>query len=137
MSDQIQTFDHLTASRRAWIEEILRPWCRQASRKDLVKAESEWNDIAGNAAPEQTLWTWAWERFPVLVYDGLTGVNETQEVRISLMTGESHAGFPDGRRSERGQLFLLVAGDMETDSANELTEVGPLSLDDITSVEPA
>jgi hypothetical protein len=136
MTDEIQDFDQLAASRRAWIEDVLRPWCQQATRKDLLKAEQEWLDIAGNAAPEQTLWTWAWERFPTLVYDGLTGVNETQQVQIELINGESHSGFPEGRRSKRGELFLLLAGDMETASANDLAEAGPFSLDDIAAVNP-
>lgn len=135
MSDAISSFDDLTASRRAWIQDVLRPWCVQASRIDLLKAESEWEDIAGSAAAEQTLWTWAWERFPPLVYEGLTGVNETQQVRVTLTNGSTHTGFPEGRRSERGQLYLLASGDMGTSSTSELAETGPFSIDDIEAVE--
>ena len=135
MSDAISSFDDLTASRRAWIQDVLRPWCSKASRMDLLKAESEWEDIAGRAAAEQTLWTWAWERFPPLVYEGLTGINETQQVRVTLKNGSTYTGFPDGRRSERGQLFLLSAGDMGTSSTNDLDQAGPFSIDNVESVE--
>lgn len=134
MSEPISTFDDLTASRRAWIQDVLRPWCQSANRMDLLKAESEWEDIAGKAAPEQTLWTWAWERFPALVYEGLTGVNETQQVRVTLKNGTEYTGFPDGRRSERGQLFLILSGEVQAASTSKLTEAGPFSLDNIQSV---
>ncbi|MFK7817144.1 MAG: hypothetical protein AB8G99_00375 [Planctomycetaceae bacterium] len=137
MSDTISTFDDLAASRRNWIQDVLRPWCQTASRKDLLKAESEWEDIAGKAAPEQTLWTWAWERFPALVYEGLTGVNETQQVAVRLKDETQHSGFPDGRRTERGQLYLLTAGDMQEASTADLFEAGPFSIDDISEVSAA
>ncbi|MCA9080733.1 MAG: hypothetical protein KDA58_09255, partial [Planctomycetaceae bacterium] len=58
------TFDELVASRRAWNETVLKPWCQSASRKELRLAAQEWLDIAGRAAPEFTLWPWAWSRFP-------------------------------------------------------------------------
>ena len=134
MSEPINGFDQLAASGREWIEEVLRPWCRSASRRDLTKAEDEWVDIAGRAAAEQTLWTWAWERFPALVHDGLTGVNETQQVTVTLADGESHTGYPEGRRSQRGELFLVLPDNDK--STNELSEAGPFSLDDIERVEP-
>ncbi len=129
------TFEDLVTSRRKWIEEELRPWCQSASRKQLIKAEHEWEDIAGRAAAEQTLWTWAWERFPSLVYEGLTGVNETQRIAVELSDGETMIGFPDGRRSQRGELFLLTGeNDMKEASTSKLAEAGPFSLDDIVSV---
>lgn len=133
MNQSISQFEQLAASRRQWIEDVLRPWCRVACRKDLIKAEDEWVDIAGRAAAEQTLWTWAWERFPDLVHDGLTGVNETQQVTITLTSGESHTGYPEGRRSQRGEL-LLVLPDEQT-STSDLSEAGPFSLDEIARVE--
>lgn len=134
MSDSVD-FESLVASRRQWIEDVLRPWCRAASRKELLKAENEWQDIAGRAAPEQTLWSWAWERFPALVYDGLTGVNETQRVSVQLVGGETIVGYPEGRRSQRGQLVLLVGDDsMESASSTQLAEVGPFDLDRIETV---
>ncbi len=136
MSASETTFDQLATSRKAWIEETLRPWCQAASRKDLLKAEQEWLDIAGRAAVEHTLWTWAWERFPALVYDGLTGVNETQQVTVQLRSGETITGYPEGRRSQRGELFLLAQDESDSTSALALTEVGPFSLDDVKSVEP-
>lgn len=136
MSGPDSTFDALVRSRKSWIDDSLRPWCRQAPRTELLKAEEEWGDIAGRAAPEQTLWTWAWERFPALVYDGLTGVNETRLVRVRLKTGEAFVGFPEGRLSQRGELVLLTGEDPEADPTGDLTEAGPFSLDDIDSVDP-
>jgi len=134
MSESVD-FESLVTSRKQWIEEVLRPWCRSASRKELLKAENEWEDIAGRAAAEQTLWSWAWERFPVLVYDGLTGVNETRKVVVRLHHGETIIGYPEGRQSQRGQLVLLVGDEiMDSASASELTEAGPFSLDQISDV---
>ena len=134
MSDSVD-FENLVTSRKQWIEDVLRPWCRSAARKELLKAENEWQDIAGRAAPEQTLWSWAWERFPVLVYDGLTGVNETQKVVVQLNSGDTITGYPEGRQSQRGQLVMLVGDEnMEAASASELKEVGPFSLDQIAAV---
>lgn len=123
------TFDDLVASRRAWIDNVLQPWAVQASRKELRKAEAEWLDIAGRADAESTLWTWAWSRHADLVYEGTTGVNETNEVEVRLKTGEVHRGFPDGRQSTHGQLVLLKTENAE--SGNALA--GPFNVDDIES----
>ncbi|MCA9051772.1 MAG: hypothetical protein KDA89_23705, partial [Planctomycetaceae bacterium] len=51
------SFAALAASRREWIDSVLRPWCRQANLKDLRQAESEWTDIAGRVDVAATLWT--------------------------------------------------------------------------------
>ena len=128
-------FEDLVTSRKQWIEDVLRPWCRSARRMELLKAENEWQDIAGRAAAEQTLWAWAWERFPALVYDGLTGVNETRKVIVTFQDGETITGYPEGRQSQRGQLVMLVGDEtMDSASADQLTESGPFSIDLISSV---
>ena len=81
-------FEQLAAARREWIESVLRVWCRQATFKELRKAEQEWFDIAGRADVNPTLWTWAWERFPDTVHPELPGVHETFEVRVTLNDGQ-------------------------------------------------
>ena len=116
------TFDSLTASRRDWIENTLRPWCQQASLKDLRCAEKEWFDIAGRADMQATLWTWAWERFPDLVHPELAGVNETHEVIVELIDGTTHRGFPDNRSSRRGSL-LLISSDSADLPATDIDHV--------------
>ena len=118
-------FEWLAASRRQWIADI------------LLKAELEWTDIAGRAAPEHTLWTWAWERFAGMVHDGLPGIDETRRIRVHLAAGETVVGFPEGRRSQRGELFLLAEPDDsgEPVSVRDLVEAGPFSIDDIVRVE--
>jgi hypothetical protein len=127
---EFRTFDELAASRRDWIADVLRPWCEQAVRVDLLKAELDWPDIAGRVDAASTLWTWAWARFPALVHEGLSGVDETFAVRVTLRDGSSCVGFPEGRKSQRGQLVLVsVAGEQ----AHE--ELGPFSIDDIAMVE--
>jgi len=123
------SFDELVASRKHWIDEVLVPWCKQAQRKDLVRAAMDWGDIAGRVDEEATLWTWAWSRFPALVHEGLSGVNETQAVRVILKSGETVSGFPDARESKNGQLVLIPL-----EAAGERT--GPFSIDDIAEVEP-
>ena len=124
------TFDELVASRKLWIEQTLKPWCQQAAHKDLKAAQQEWGDIAGRVDAEPTLWTWAWSRFPTLVHEGMSGVNETSAVRIHLKTGATHEGYPDARKSKLGQLVLLSTG------ADGLEELGPFSIDDVESAEP-
>ncbi|WP_437226730.1 hypothetical protein SH661x_004738 [Planctomicrobium sp. SH661] len=119
------SFSDLIASRRAWIETVLEPWCRTASRRDLLLAEQEWQDIAGRPAPQMTLWLWAWSRFPDLCDAGLTTLNETLPVRVECHDGRSATGYPDARKSERGQLVLI----------GERGETfGPFSIDDLSSV---
>lgn len=117
-------FEDLVTSRKAWIENVLKPWCHAAPRRELLKAEQEWADIAGRVDPERTLWLWAWARFPVLVADGLIGIEETYEITVTLQDGARHTGFPDARQSLQGQLVLQGA-----------TEEGPFLLDDIRSIE--
>ena len=122
-------FADLATSRREWIENVLVPWCRQASRPDLLNAEAEWGDIAGRVDPAATLWTWAWGRFPDLVHEGLPGINETYPVRVTLQDGTSAVGYPDSRRSEQGRLVIVATG-----TGGESVEAGPFSIDEIQSV---
>jgi hypothetical protein len=122
----MMSFEEMIDSRKSWIETVLRPWCQQATLKDLKRAEQEWLDIGGKVAPEMTLWTWAWERFPILTHDGLTGVNETTEVTVSLKDGRQVTGFPDGRKSVQGKLVLI-----ESESGRES---GPFIIDEVEAV---
>lgn len=123
----MNTFHELVASRKAWIEDTLRPWCQTAPLSELRQAEHEWTDIAGRIGPDNSLWLWAWSRFPDLVCDGLLNVNETRQVRVDLRDGGQAEGFPDARLSQRGQLVLLTGGSAPT-------ELGPYPIDDILSV---
>lgn len=127
----VQSFTQLAKSRRKWIDEVLIPWAKQANRTDLRLAELEWQDIAGKVDPQDTLWTWAWSRFPVLVHDGLSGINETREILITLKTGEQLRGYPDNRLSEHGRLVMYVQGN------GSYIACEPISIDDITSVSVA
>ncbi len=122
------SFDELAASRRAWIDDVLQPWCVQANLKDLKAADLEWMDIAGKVDANATLWTWAWSRFPALVHDGIAGVNETLPVRVHLKSGDTAEGYPDGRKSDKGKLVLVSMS-----GADE--EFGPFTIDEIESAE--
>ena len=126
----MQSFQEMAASRREWISDVLIPWSRQASFKDLREAEHDWINIAGRVDPEATLWTWAWSRFPCLVHERLPGVNETLEVRVQLASGETLVGYPDNRESSRGQLVLTVTGE---DGSFE--QRGPYNIDEVASAE--
>ena len=126
------TFDELVASRRKWIEEVLKPWCAAAARADLMKAHVEWADIAGKVDPDATLWTWAWGRFPALVHEGMAGVNETREVRVIFRDRTEVSGFPDARQSRLGRLVLLARS---SETGRHDIESGPHSIDDVASVE--
>lgn len=101
------TFEELAASRRDWIQSVLREWCRRASVKELRKAELEWFDLAGRADAGATLWKWAWERFPEAVHGDMPGLDETYELLVELRDGRRLRGYPDARQSLRGQLVLL------------------------------
>src|SRR5436190_24252285 len=127
----MQTFSSLVASRKAWLADVLTPWCVQARLMDLRLAELEWGDIAGKVDPAKTLWYWAWSRFPDLVHAELSGIDETREVTVTLRDGRSVAGFPDARQSVQGQLVLV--GRDQIDS-HRSTEYGPFSLDEIAAV---
>ena len=128
-TDMPGSFEDLAASRRHWIQSVLRPWCRQAGLRQLRQADQEWHDFAGRADTQATLWTWAWERHPALVHDDLAGVNETHAVHIRLRDGRTVTGFPDGRRSLRGQLCLVG-------TCGEEDGLGPFSIDEILEVSP-
>ena len=93
----MKTFQEMAASRREWIADVLIPWCKQATFKDLREAEHDWINIAGRVDPAMTLWTWAWSRFPDLVCEDLPGVNETAQVVVVTKDGQTLTGFPDGR----------------------------------------
>ena len=123
------SFEELVTSRKSWLNEVLKPWCQQAGRADLIKAEPDWVDIAGKVDPNKTLWAWAWARFPDLVHESL-GIEETTEVEVSLKDGSNYQGFPDSRKSQRGQLFLFGYDSVAAKSV----EFGPFSIDDIESV---
>lgn len=129
-SDLPDSFAALAASRREWIDTVLHPWCQRASLKQLRLVEAEWLDIAGRVDVQATLWTWAWERFPLLTHPEMSGVNETYEVCVTLNDGVVVNGFPDSRRSERGVLVLIV----RDDSTGEHCESGPYAIDSIVSV---
>lgn len=126
------TFQDLVDSRKAWIDQFLQPWCRQAGRADLIRAEHEWLDIAGRASADATLWTWAWSRFPDLVCEGLAGVNEAALVQVTLADGRTFTGYPDNRRSRQGVLVLLGRG-----PDGRASEFGPFSIDEIAVVRRA
>jgi hypothetical protein len=128
----VSSFADLIASRRDWIEQVLKPWCRVAGLKDLKRAELEWADIAGKVDAKATLWTWAWGRFPEIVHEGFVGVDETNAVRVKLKNGQSHAGYPDNRKTEGGRLILLSA---EPAGPGRAAEIGPISIDDIAQIE--
>jgi hypothetical protein len=142
----VSSFADLIASRRDWIEQTLKPWCRAAALKDLKRAELEWEDIAGKVDPKATLWTWAWGRFPSIVHEGLAGVDETHAVRVTLKSGQAHIGYPDNRKTEGGRLVLLSTestgpgestGTGESTGPGRIAEIGPISIDDIAQIERA
>ncbi|TWT57530.1 hypothetical protein KOR42_08910 [Thalassoglobus neptunius] len=122
----MKNFHDLVESRRKWIHETLVPWCKTAERKDLLLAEQEWVDLAGRPDPELTLWAWAWNRFPELCDPNVGKLNETHQVTIFRKNGTQVTGYPDARTSQAGLLFLI------TDDGKT---VGPVSIDDVESVE--
>ncbi len=128
----MSSFDELVASRRAWLEEILKPWCRQASLADLKRAELEWAELAGRIDAQSTLWTWAWSRFPDLVHEPLAGVDETYEVAVTLTDGSQYAGYPDNRKSQAGRLVLSST---ESGPTRRTIEHGPWTIDRIAAVK--
>ena len=123
------TFEELVAARKGWIESVLKPWCQQARRPELLKAELEWTDIAGKVAPEKTLWLWAWSRFPDLIHESL-GIEETSQVHVRTKAGNEFIGYPDSRKSLQGRLVIWGG---ETDNAVP-RESEPFSIDDIEFV---
>ena len=125
----LSPFHELTASRRAWIQDVLIPWCRTANVPSLLKAEMDWGDIAGRVEPQFSLWLWAWSRFPVLYVEGLRGLDECFLVRVTLTDGSQHEGYPDSRASSRA---MLVLADRED---GKPVERGPFRLDQVQSVE--
>lgn len=127
----MKTFTELAASRRAWIDDILKPWCQTAHRKDLLLAEHEWTDIAGKVDPNKTLWYWAWSRFPDLVSHELMGIDETARIAVTLHDGRQFTGYPDARESLHGELVLLCRS---AAPPHRSTLEGPFPLDQIASV---
>ena len=126
----MNSFDELVIERKRWLNDVLKPWCLQARRAELLKAEQEWLDIAGKVPVDKTLWVWAWSRFPVLVHESL-GIEETREVRIELRDKSQIVGFPDSRESRGGNLFLWGRQSLQESPAQQ----GPDSIDDILSVQ--
>ena len=131
---RLQTFLDLAASRRAWIEQVLKPWCAQASVAQLKLAELEWVDIAGKVDPEATLWAWAWGRFPGLVNADLGRIDEARQVTVELHDGRKYTGFPDARESRQGGLVLLCR---LPDEPKRFANQGPFALEAIASVSAA
>lgn len=127
----MSTFADLVASRKAWIENVLKPWCLCASRMQLRLAELEWHDIAGRVDPEKTLWAWAWSRFPGLVHPELSGIDESEQVTVVFKDQSIVRGFPDARQSRQGELVLLC----KSTSTGRFEEQGPFSIDDIQAIE--
>lgn len=121
-------FADLAASRRAWIDQTLQPWCRAASRAELIQAEAEWVNVAGNVPTSRTLWNWAWSRFEGLTHPDL-GVEETYPVTVTLRDGVTATGYPNARESTAGQLVLLGSSDPTTGQL-----LGPFSIDDVREV---
>jgi hypothetical protein len=120
----MSSFQELVDARKAWIADVLIPWCQAAPLQELRKAAEEWGDIAGRVDPEFSLWLWAWGRFPGLYVEGLRGLDETYEVEVRLRDGGMARGFPDARSSRRGALTLRSASG----------PLGPFGLDDIVEV---
>jgi hypothetical protein len=136
MSEQSMTasgvesaFEELAASRRDWIQQVLRPWCRTATLRELRKAEQEWFDIAGRVDVKATLWTWAWERYPDIVHADMAGVHEAWEVVVQLKDGRQLTGYPDSRQSQRGLLVLIARR-----ADGGLEETSGISIDDIAGI---
>lgn len=129
---EMNTFAELAASRRAWLDDILKPWCQTASRRDLLLAEHEWTDVAGKVDPVKTLWCWAWGRFPGLVNQELQGIDETTVVRVSLRDGRTVSGFPDARESQHGELYLLGR---DSSQSSRTIMLGPFTIDEVLAVE--
>lgn len=119
------TFLDLAASRRQWIEEVLRPWCMHARSAELHRAEQEWLDVAGRISPDFSLWMWAWSRYPGLVIADLWRIDEAVELQIELADGRAVTGFADTRQSHQDLLVVLVTADRSSITIN---------LDDIRSL---
>lgn len=130
----MHTFADLVASRKAWIEAELKPWCVGAAHNDLRMAAEAWSDIAGRVDLEKTLWFWAWSRFPDLVNAELQTIDETRGVRVTLHDGRVVAGFPDARASREGYLVLLGS---TRDASGRFNTEGPFRLDEIGSIHAA
>ena len=125
------TFAELVASRRAWIDHELRPWCAAAPVAQLKLAELEWLDIAGRVDAEATLWAWAWSRFPDLVNADLARIDESRLVTVVLKDGRQYTGYPDARQSRQGRLVLLCRSAADP---RRHEDQGPFSLEDIAAV---
>ena len=130
----MRTFPDLVASRKAWLADVLAPWCAHASVRDLRRAELEWVDIAGKVDADKTLWYWAWSRFPALVNADLLAIDEARRVTVTLHDGRAFTGFPDSRQSQKGELVLV--GRVPVDSRRH-EEYGPYSLDEIAAIVEA
>jgi hypothetical protein len=127
----MQTFAELVASRKAWIETDLKPWCMKATHKDLRLAEQAWPDIAGKVDTEKTLWFWAWCRFPDLVNADLQAIDEARQLKVTLLDGRTLTGYPDARQSQQGTLTLLCA---DPDNPRRFAEEGPFNMDEISAI---
>jgi hypothetical protein len=127
----MHTFADLVASRKAWLADVLEPWCRQAAHTQLRRAELAWVDIAGKVDPEKTLWYWAWSRFPELLNADLMAIDEARRVTVTLRDGRHVTGYPDLRRSKQGQLIIVTRDPVRPGRSDEH---GPFSIDEIATI---
>ena len=88
-------------------------------------------EIAGKVDADKTLWYWAWGRFPDLVHEELSGIDETVNIKVTVADGTAAAGYPDARETDQGQLVLLATAPGET---RRLEKLGPFSIDEIVSI---
>jgi hypothetical protein len=123
-------WEQLVSSRRQWIETVLEPWCRSAGRRDLLLAEAEWTNLAGQVDPQATLWKWAWSRFAELGTEQWA-IDESSAVTVVTHRGDCITGYPDGRASRQGQLVLLIDN---SESPGQGFDRHAVLLDDICSI---
>ncbi len=126
------TFAELVSSRQQWLQDVLKPWCFAAPWKELFQAEQDWTNLAGQVDPQGTLWAWAWSRFPLLVCEGLPGIEETHLVRVTARDGRTWVGYPDNRESRHGKLRLLCETSPDS-GRHELSDA--ISIDEVAVVE--
>ncbi|QDV31048.1 hypothetical protein Spb1_29850 [Planctopirus ephydatiae] len=125
----VTDFVSLVESRKHWIQQVLRPWCRSAPVTELRLAALNWVDLAGQISPDATLWPWAWERFEGVIHTEL-GFDESRQWKVSLRNGSEASGYINGRLS-RGEQIVLVYRDSHSE---QLTTTSPIGLDEISSI---
>ena len=131
-SSRTDPYSDLVVSRKAWLDNVLRPWCFQAGYKDLLLAEGEWQNLAGKVEPQKTLWYWAWSRFPELVHPDISDINETHALTVELKNGDQYTGFPDARESLHGKLVIQLTEQTDKGMANTQKQ---FKIDEIHTVQ--